>query len=235
MESVSVIIPTLNEEKYIPKLLADLTNQAHPLPVQIIVVDGNSTDNTLKEIKKFPTVKVIQTKRGVGHQRTRGGKTATGDILIFLDADTRVPERFIHHIAHRFEKKDIALACPFYAPHRSTLPINIVYWFFNTIFSLSQKITPSGAGSCIIVKKDIFEKYNGFKDHLTYDDIEFIRRVAKKEKFAIIPRKLYVSDRRFRKFGVTRMFMLYLLLSFFFTLGLFKQANRIRYTFGLFN
>jgi glycosyltransferase involved in cell wall biosynthesis len=229
---ISIIIPTLNEEKYVGALLQDLHTQAHLH--EIIVVDGTSQDTTKAQVKKFPNVIFHQTRANVGSQRTYGGLIATGDILVFLDADTRVPRDFMMHLLHSFTKKNIDIAVPFYAPYKSTVQINAVYWFFNIIFFLTQKIVPSGAGSCIAVRKEIFHAHNGFNNELTYDDIEFIRRVAKKHTFRVVPKKIYVSDRRFRKYGVIRMIGMYMLLSIFFSFGLFKQANRIKYSFGMF-
>jgi glycosyltransferase involved in cell wall biosynthesis len=233
MEKISVIIPTLNEQEHLPLLLNDLHQQSH-LPYEIIVVDAHSTDQTATKAQQFPNIKFVQTRPNVGHQRHLGAQTATGDILVFLDADTNLKSDTLEQIHVHFTKHKLDIACPFYIPHQSTIPISAVYFFFNALFFLTQKIFPSGAGSCIIVRNEMYRKYGGFDSQLTYDDIELIRRIGSKTKFAILPIKIYVSDRRFRKYGVLRMFGLYMLLSLLFCFNQFKLANKIKYQFDIY-
>src|SRR3989344_5888247 len=95
---ISIIIPTLNEDKYVPSLLKDLQNQTEP-NFEVIVIDGNSDDNTLSSCEIFKSdlklslVKV--NKRNVSYQRNYGAKHARGDYILFLDADVRISHGFI--------------------------------------------------------------------------------------------------------------------------------------------
>lgn len=228
---ISVIIPTLNEAENIGLILTDLISQSKK-PDEIIVVDGSSTDRTRTIAESFASVSVITTTSNVGHQRTTGGKAATGDWLLFLDADVRIEQHFIEKIARVAEAKKLAVACPKYnAPHTASTVVKIAFAFFNAMFFLFQKITPSGAGPCILVKKGLFDAVDGFSSY-NYEDIEFIRKASKKGEFGIIPISIITSDRRFKKYGSFYILLQYLLLSPFFIFGAFKLANIIKYPFG---
>jgi hypothetical protein len=72
----------------------------------------------------------------------------------------------------------------------------------------------------------------GFDPNLNFDDIELIRRLSKQYRFGIVNRRIFVSDRRYREYGVLRMFLRYLLMSFLFATSRFGWANRIDYEFG---
>lgn len=234
MPNISVIIPTLNEENYIGSLLQALQKQTIK-PKEIIVVDGHSSDNTQKIVKQFKHVKLLFSIKNPALQRTIGGKKASGDLLIFLDADVFPQKNFLEKVLLLHNKKHFNIACPFYVGYPGSLTINAVYGVFDFIFFLFQNIWPSGAGSCIIIEKKVFEVENGFNSAYTYDDIEFIRRAAKKRKFCIVPLLLKVSDRRFRKYGTLSMLAQYLLLSIFFIVNQFGAANKVPYVFDGYN
>ena len=228
--NISIIIPTLNEEQYIPLLLESLEKQSVKLH-EIIVVDGNSIDDTQKIVKKCNNIKLLLSKPSVADQRNIGCRNATGDILFFFDADTLLKHDFVKKCITDFHKRNLSIACPIYIPINTNLPINSIYWLFNIIFIFSQKIQASGAGSCIMIKKSLIETCGGFDNRTTYDDIELIRRASYKGKFGILLEKIYVSPRRFYKQGVIKTFLQYLILSFFFMCNAFKLANIINYPF----
>ncbi len=231
MPRISIIIPTLNEEKYIGKLLQSIQAQSKQ-PDEVFVVDAGSHDNTRDEIGHFPEVRFLPFHPPVGGQRSEGGRSATGDILFFLDADTELTPDFIERSLRHIERQKLEIACPYYWPQRSTPGIKLVFAFFNSMFFLFQKIIPSGAGPCIIVKKELFEKVGGFQGQLVYDDIAFIRSASRKGRFGMVHATISVSDRRFKTFGTWRTFGKYLLLSFLFSIGAFRLANSIKYPFG---
>jgi hypothetical protein len=96
---VSVIIPTWNEEKYLPRCLKSLANQSNKLPFEIIVVDGGSTDQTISIAEKYADVVLVGNGRPVGAARNRGAEVAKGDILAFIDADTVASDLWLQEIA----------------------------------------------------------------------------------------------------------------------------------------
>jgi glycosyltransferase involved in cell wall biosynthesis len=228
---ISVIIPTLNEEKHIGNILSDLSGQTIT-PDQVIVVDGKSEDRTWDIVSSYEFVTSISSQRGVGHQRRIGAEFAKGDLLVFLDADTRIDKDFLEQVAGYFYSRHCDIACPRYRPITDKFSIKVIYGMFNTLFYLFQGISPSGAGMCIAVTKEHYQDSGGIDPRLTYEDIEFIRRSARKGAFSLLPVEIYVSDRRFQKHGVIQMTAKYSLLSVFFFLGMFRAANRIDYEFG---
>ncbi|MFA9289205.1 MAG: glycosyltransferase [Weeksellaceae bacterium] len=231
-KSVSVIIPTLNEATALPYLLEDLQKETEYIK-EIIIVDAMSTDDTVKKAKQYSKVTVITSEiRSPAHQRSLGGKKATGEILVFMDADVQLPIKGLEKLINKFIDKNLDIACPYYSPLSSNLIIKMIYAFFNLLFFVFQKLSPSGAGSCIIVKRELFEKLDGFNQKMTYDDIEFIRRASRNGKFGMLSEKVFVSTRRFEKYGILRTTVQYVLLSLFFVLGMFRLANIMKYEFA---
>lgn len=104
----SIVIPTLNEEKYLPELLKDLSKQSFS-QFEVIIVDGNSEDTTLEKVKKFSdklSLSIVSTDvRNVSHQRNLGGKKATAHWILFMDADDRLPSHFLEGIKYQLAKQ----------------------------------------------------------------------------------------------------------------------------------
>ena len=132
--TISVIIPTLNEEHFISGVLGDLYHQTRQ-PDQVLVVDGHSTDKTAAVVKvwskKWPTVTLLESpKTGVGNQRDFGGRSAvqaksaqknSHHLLYFFDADVRIPKHFLEKTCFEVADHSIDAACPQYIPVTSTL------------------------------------------------------------------------------------------------------------------
>jgi len=226
---VSVVIPTLNEERRVGLLLHDLRRQTRP-PEEVIVVDGGSTDATVDVACRF--ARVIPFHPPVGAQRQAGLEAATGDWVVFLDADTRVAPDFLERVVTTMERRRLDVACPVYRPDTRRPGIRAAYAFFNAVFALSAPLLPSGGGMCIVARREAALRAGGFRGDLTYEDIEFIRRAARRGRFGMLRCPVTVSARRFERHGAARTFGKYLLLSLFFCLGLFKVANMVRYGFA---
>ena len=229
--SLSVIIPALNEERHVGLLLSDVLSQTRKAD-EVIVVDAGSEDGTVSVIGRFPDVILLNGSPPVAKGRNLGGRRAGGDVLVFLDADVRLPEGFFESLLEEFEKRRLDVACPRYVPHQSTPAIRRVHAFFNLLFKSVEGLLPSGAGHCIAVRGEVFRGSEGFELTLKFDDIELIRRLAKGRRFGIVAQRVYVSDRRYREHGVPKMLLRYLLMSLFFALGKYRWANRIEYEFG---
>lgn len=232
---ISVVIPALNEEKYITGVLSDLRRQTR-LPDQIVVVDGKSDDQTVSVVSEgFVGVDVVvSAKRGPGLQRTLGGRQAFGDLLVFLDADVRVDTLFLENVERYFKNRSLGIAGVRYIPHQAGWPVRFFFFFFNSLFFLSQWSHPSAGGSCIICTKQVFELVGGFVEDNPFDDIIFVRHAARQGRFAILPLEVFVSDRRFRKYGLWYMWKRYLLLSWYFFWEDYEGARRVDYEFGKF-
>jgi glycosyltransferase involved in cell wall biosynthesis len=228
---VSVVVPALHEERHIGHLLADLGRQTRK-PQEVIVVDAGSHDGTVAVARSFAGVKILHGEPPVAKGRNLGGRSTSGEVVIFLDADARLPETFLENFVENFSRRCLDVACPLYAPHDSTPAVERFHRVFNLITRAFQGVLPSGAGICVAVRGDLFRQSQGFDPRLKFDDIELIRRLSAGRRFGIVEEKVFVSDRRYREHGVTRAILQYSLMALFFTLGRFEWANRMDYDFG---
>ena len=223
MNKLSVIIPTLNEEHHVGALLSDIAAQTRQ-PDEVLVVDASSTDDTVSVVQRFPFAELLEgTPRPVASGRNLGGRSASGDVLIFLDADIRLPIDFFESFLEEFEERRLDVGCPLYVPYRSTRAVERVHALINIVIKAFQGISPSGSGMCIAVRGDHFRESSGFDPSLTFDDIELIRRLSKGRRFGIVEKRVFVSDRRFREEGVLRMVLMYSLLFTVVALFRFRQ------------
>lgn len=231
MSDFSVIIPVLNEEGHVGSLLSDVTVQSRR-PDETLVVDAGSTDGTVSVVRRFPFARLLPGEPPVARGRNLGGREAKGDVLVFLDADVRLPPDFFEGFLDEFEARRLDVGCPAYLPHRSTRAVEAIHALFNLLTRATQKSLPSGAGHCIAVRRELFREGRGFDPALKFDDIELIRRLSKGRRFGIVEQRVFVSDRRYREHGTLRMALTYSLMGLFFALGRFGWANHIDYEFG---
>jgi glycosyltransferase involved in cell wall biosynthesis len=227
---MSIVIPALNEERHLGQLLSDLQRQTQS-PDEVIVVDAGSTDATAHIAKQSSTA-VLHGEPPIARGRNLGGYSATGDLIFFLDADTRLPETFLEDFVCEVERQRLDMACPRYLPHDSTPTIRAIHAFWNMVLKASERTLPSGAGHCIALRSELFRESRGFDPSLKFDDIELVRRLSKRGRFSLVGASVLVSDRRYREEGILRTFLLHLLMAPAFALGKFEWANHIAYEFG---
>ncbi len=229
---LSVVIPALNEQAHLGGLLSDLAAQTRPAD-EVFVVDAGSRDGTVSVAGKFPFVTLLEGRPPVAEGRNLGGFASSGEVVVFLDADVRLKGGFLEDLLREFEGRGLDVACPRYVPQDGSTPtIRALHAFFNALFLVSQYALPSGAGHCIVVRGEVFRGSRGFDPGLKFDDIELVRRLSRGRAFGIVGETVYVSDRRYRKYGVARTFSQHLLMGVFFALGRFDWANRFDYEFG---
>jgi glycosyltransferase involved in cell wall biosynthesis len=232
MLRASIVIPTLNEENYVGSLLSDIARQTRKAD-EVIVVDGKSQDATASVVERFPDVDLLIDAPSVANQRNLGGRKASGDVLIFLDADVRLSETFLERFLERIEQRNLDIACPIYLPYRSILLIKVIHAYLNVVFVALQRVLPSGGGHCIAVRREVFHKSPGFDPNLKVgEDVALVRKLSKGHRFGIVAKQIFVSDRRYKEEGVGRMLTKILLLSIIFTIGKFGWANRIEHELG---
>ena len=231
MIRTSVVIPTLNEEHYLGGLLSDLAAQTGRLD-EVFVVDAGSVDGTVAVARSYPFVEVVESTPPVALGRNAGGMQTGGDVVVFLDADARLPRDFLEKFLWQFERRGLDVACPLYYPRCSTRAIERFHDLFNAVTRAFQGVLPSGGGSCIAVRGAVFRGSDGFDPALKFDDIELIRRLSKGRRFGIVGEKVFVSDRRFRESGPVRTVAQYGLMALIFALGRYGWANHINYEIG---
>lgn len=208
----SVIIPCLNEEKYLPKLLKNLENQTFK-DFEVVIVDGKSEDKTVKEAKKFANPLKIHIltadKRNVSFQRNLGAKNTHAARLIFFDADTKVPRTFFKKIADIFEKDNADIVNSWIKTPSKLETDKAIATGTNAIFELTKFIArPSCYGAFIAVRKDVFTQVKGFDEELKFaEDSEFLQRVVAAGYKYVIARNTYYyySLRRFKKEGTLNL------------------------------
>lgn len=229
---VSVVIPALNEEAHVGGLLSDLAAQTRRAD-EVFVVDAGSVDGTVSVARGFPFVSLLEGRPPVADGRNLGGFAASGDVVVFLDADVRLEAGFLEGLLGEFERRGLDVACPRYVPQRgASAAVRALHVFFNALFYVSQYALPSGAGHCIVVRGSVLRGSMGFDPGLKFDDIELVRRLSRGRAFGIVGETVYVSDRRYKKYGAARTFSRHLLAGVFFALGRFEWANRVEYEFG---
>jgi glycosyltransferase involved in cell wall biosynthesis len=185
---ISIIIPTLNEEKILEKTLKSL-KEFHG-DYEIIVSDGKSKDKTI-EIAKQYTNKVIiydrETRQTIAMARNIGASIASGEYYVFIDADVLIPDinNFFAKIIQNFNKNNKLVGMGVFFdvnPEVATKSDKFFLWFFNWMFYILNNIFHYGAlsGEFQFVKADIFKKLGGYNEKLVAgEDNEFFRRLSK--------------------------------------------------------
>lgn len=230
---LSVIIPTLNEENYLPILLSQIKKQNFS-DLEVIVADGGSTDKTLEIARKFGA-KVV--KGGNPAQgRNSGARVAKGEILLFLDADVLyLPENFFEKILLEFKKRKLGVATfPQYP--RGNFIDKFCYKIYNNWVKFSQKFLAHGS-NLIMVKKEIFERIGGFDERIKIaEDHDFCKRAAKISKFGFIETEpVLISARRFERDGRLKTYGKYFFVGIWMYLGGSLKRNFFDYKFNHYN
>lgn len=213
----SVIIPTLNEEKYLPKLLRALTLQTYR-NFEVIIVDANSQDKTVifaNGYKKLlPQLKTINSlKKNVYLQRNLGVKKASGKYIVSLDADITMPPAFLEGIHYNIISKKSDFLTTWLEPDvRNSTNTTIIHGC-NLAMEMAKMIgKPFAGGFNTIIKRDIFNKVGGFREDLSMsEDHEFSLRVAKAgyDLTIVNDPRLTFSLRRLRSQGMLKLFFIY--------------------------
>jgi rSAM/selenodomain-associated transferase 2 len=194
---ISIIIITLNEERFVERLLKQLINVQD---IEIIVSDGGSIDRTARVAKSYID-KVIVGERGRGVQLNAGAALATGDILWFLHADSIPPDDFKYHIVKTLEKPGV-VGGAFKLKIDSQLSS---IKFISNVANLRSLISriPYGDQS-LFIKKEIFQRLNGFKDIPLMEDIEFGRRLKKEGRIECLRNEIKTCARVWEREGVLK-------------------------------
>jgi len=196
---VSVVIPAYRESECIGGVLASLEVAAQDVPYEVIVADGDSAGGTLAAIRETHVITLIAPK-GRARQMNAGSALATGDILLFLHADTRLPSA-------AFPKIVSAMRDGRFVGGAFDLGIDNQRWIFRaTAWCASRKhrLTRVPYGDqAIFLRRDYFERLGGYPDIPLMEDVELMKRVKRQgERIIILPHAVTTSARNWEKDGI---------------------------------
>lgn len=218
---LSIIIPALNEEECLPKLLADIEKQTVKR-YEVIVIDASSTDRTKERALEFAEripLRVLTTrKRNVSYQRNKGAKAARGEYLMILDADFRLSKYFMKRFVSVLDKQKYLVLIPSLAPQKNTFH-DATYTKLSSLLaevahSFGNPLPPS---SCVIIQKDMFNFIGGYDEKLVMsEDQEIVQRAYRHGiQPKIMPNvEVKFSLRRFEQEGSLNVYMKYIIGSF---------------------
>jgi len=230
---LSIIIPTLNEEKYLPKLLGSIKKQYFK-NYEIIVSDADSRDKTRSIAKKYGCKVVLnKKKKSPSVQRNNGAKKAKGDIFLFLDADTVLPDNFINSALEEFRKKKLDVAGFYLEFDNKKLKFRIASYIYNIFFRIARKIKPFAIGAAILVKAKAHRKAGAFDESVFIgEDHEYAERLSKTARFDLINLKMIYSSRRLEKEGVLKTIFKYIYCFFYVLIKGPIRKEIVKYEMG---
>ena len=199
-EKISIIIPVLNETRVLAATLATTQSAAD---VEVIVVDGGSQDGTI-QLAESLGIKVMSTLGGRAYQMNVGAKAATGDVLLFLHADTRLPALFDALILRTLapSRRNAPVAGAFALQIDGSLPgLRLIERAVNW---RSRWLQMPYGDQAIFLRTGVFQALRGFPNLPIMEDFEFIRRLRRLGKIAIVPVPVLTSGRRWQELGVLK-------------------------------
>ncbi|NRB46874.1 MAG: glycosyltransferase [Saprospiraceae bacterium] len=216
---LSIIIPTLNEALSLQKLLPYLQTQiGMDVGVEIIIVDGGSTDASTDIAKRFDTTLVESDVQQRAYQLNKGAYRARGAIFYFLHADTFPPDQFISDIQKAIQTESVA-GC-------FRLSFDWKHWFlrWHAWFTRFNWDGFHYGDQSLFVRRDVFETLGGFKESLDImEDYDLVRRLKREGGFIIAKKSVVTSARRYREVGVFRLQFLYYLIFILFRMGISQE------------
>lgn len=189
---ISVIIPTFNEETHIGALIDYLRANKGDSDIEVVVVDGNSTDRTAEVIKSKNVLYSVESNSGRAHQLNKGAQLSSGEILYFVHADTFPPSSFTSCIKEAIVKGHESGCCAY------TFNSNKVILRLNNFITQLATFVSGGGDQTLFVTRKLFYEVGGFNpEYVIMEDFELTRRLKKKSRFTILKSKALVSARKY--------------------------------------
>jgi len=229
--NLSIIIPTLNEEDYLPLLLESIKKQNFA-EGEVIVADARSQDKTV-EIAKSYGCKVVP--GGLPPKaRNEGAKKARGELFLFLDADVILPENSLEKFLKEFKEKNLDVASCLIKSQNKNLVSKIYYnILYNISILLLEKIRPS-AMNFMLIKRELHQNIGGFEETIKFgEDVDYLIRASKIGKFSILKSaRILSSTRRFEKEGWIKTGLKYVFMTFYLLIIGPVKSDIFKYKFG---
>ena len=216
---IAVIIPTLNEEEALPDALASAARLGFD---EILVVDGGSTDRTMA-VAASQGVRCLTSAPGRARQMNAGAAHSQADVLLFLHADTRLPDGGRRAIER-------ALSEPDCAGGRFDLRFERdsgLAWLIGRMISLRSRWSGIATGDqALFVRRGVFESLGGFADLPLMEDVDFTRRLKRSGRVAPLRARVVTSYRRWEHCGAFRTIFLMWMLRFLYWVGV--SPNKLK-------
>lgn len=193
-ETISVVMPVFNEEKYLEKLLKQLM-KFHLY--EIIIVDGGSTDRSIKIASEFSEIKLLFSEKGRAIQMNAGAREASGEILFFIHADSFIDVFAFNKISQVIGTPHV-LGGSFYLKFDQD---NLWLRFYSRFSRINHSFFTYGDQGLFILRQN-FEALGGYPMMDILEDFELQRRIRKNGRFVKLPYPITTSARRYKKNGI---------------------------------
>ena len=211
---LSIVIPALNESANLARLLPDLATRE--AGAEVIVVDGGSEDDSREVVARVPEARWLASPRGRARQMNAGARASRGDVVLFLHADTVLPEGAGDAIR-------AALADPGVVGGRFDVRLDsqrpllaVVAWMMNQRSRLTGMATGDQA---IFVRRSVLDALGGYADIPLMEDIELSHRLKRCGRVAALRLRVTTSARKWEREGVVRTIVLMWTLRLLYALG----------------
>jgi glycosyltransferase involved in cell wall biosynthesis len=223
LPTISIIVPAHNEQDYLGATLDALNRQNYPA-CEIVVVANGCTDRTAEVAQEKCHRLVTLEQKGLGPSRNLGAHVATGELLVFLDADTILEPDALRIIADQFTSRDAGGTLKG-QPDSDRFAYRLIYWLKNTIH---RYVVRNGSSGVILCWKKHFESVGGFDERLELrENSELIRRLKRFGGYKYIgSTTATTSMRRYERTGVWPVVRLWIKLWF---LSLFSDLRHRKY------
>lgn len=222
MQTISIIIPCYNEEAYIASTLACLQN-LNPAPLEVLLVDGGSTDQTLFITEGFP-VKVISSAKGRAEQMNVGATQASGDLLCFIHADTLVPQDILKWIQATLVNPKIACGAfvsvmkgrrtRWFTSFHNYIKTYYAPFIYRPHLCLFKGLRLLFGDQVIFCRRKDFQKVGGFDPgDLVMEEANFCLRMNKLGRIKQIHHVVESSDRRVAHWGEFKANVIYFFMA----------------------
>mgnify|MGYP001191881648 CR=1 FL=1 len=234
---LSIIIPTLNEEKFLPRLLESIKRQSFT-DYEIIISDGNSTDNTKKIALENNCQFIVDVEHhSPAWQRNNGAAVAQGDLLLFLDADSVLKDDFLEKAVAEFMARNLCGAGFYFVFNPNKFSYRL-FSFLDNFFCFIRQFSsaPASVGAGIMARKKDHDAIKGFDPKiLLAEDFDYCARLSKQGKFRMIKStRLLYSARRIEKEGWFRVAYKWGRMATFTLFNKKIKKEKIKYEFGNF-
>jgi rSAM/selenodomain-associated transferase 2 len=211
---ISIIIPVLDEADNLARLLPELEERWPE--TEVIVADGGSADGSDEAVRQHPRVQWVESAPGRARQMNAGAHAAAGSVLLFLHADTRLPQRALEAITSALDDPAI-VAGRFDVTFDSRRPIMRVV---AALMNVRSRWTGIATGDqTLFVRRDVFDALGGFPDISLMEDVALSQRLKRRGRLACLRLRVTTSARKWEREGPIRTITLMWLLRLLYALG----------------